>query len=93
MTGIQKGLIVGGVLTLLPIWRCAGGQRGMNFWQYANVAFLRSPGSYPHIPIEEAIERARSAYCEVKGLNCYEEVYSTYPVSRRIGSRIPSGVG
>lgn len=90
----QKGAIIIGLVafSFLPIWRCAGGWPSMNFWQYANISFLRSPGSYPHIPIDEAIERSRRAYCEVKGLN-YEEVYGSYPISHRIGAGVPSGVG
>ena len=52
---INKVAIIGLLgLSLLPIWRAAGGQPSMNFWRYANLAFLRSPGSYPHVPIELA---------------------------------------
>lgn len=79
-------------LSLLPIWRAAGGQPGMNFWQYANLAFLRPPESYPHIPIETAIERVRQAYSEVMELD-YEQIYGGYPISHGIGAGIPSGVG
>lgn len=94
MTKEQKGLLVIGFVTfsLLPIWRCAAEKPNMNFWQYANISFLRSPGSYPHIPIDEAIEEARRAYCEVMGLD-YEQSYSSHRVSRYIGTPVPSGVG
>ena len=92
---MKRGVAIIGLLglSLLPIWRCAGGQPSMNFWQYANIAFLRPPESYPHIPIETAIERARQAYCEVMGLDYEQVYYDSYPISRGIGAGVPSGVG
>jgi len=94
MTKQEKGVLILGftIFSFLPIWRCVGGSPGMNLWEYAGIAFLRSPGSYPHIPSEEAIENARRAYCQVKGLD-YEEVYDSYPISHRVGANIPCGVG
>ena len=94
MTKQQKeALIIGAVaFSFLPIWRCVGGTPGMNLWQYSNIAFLRAPGSYPHVSSEEAIENARRAYCKVKGLD-YESAYSNYPLSPSISTYIPSGVG
>ncbi len=94
ITKKQKGALLIGLIgfSLLPIWRCVGGQSGMTFWEYANIAFLRPPDSYPHIPTEKAIVNARRAYCEVKGLN-YGEIYDSYPISLGIGAGVPSGVG
>lgn len=93
MTENQKVVLTVGLvgLSFLPIWRCVGGTPGMNLWEYGKIAFLRAPGSYPHIPAETAIENARQAYCEVRELN-YETIYSDYPISRRIGAGVPCGV-
>lgn len=93
MTHNQKGALVIGLLgfSLLPIWRMAAGGRGINLWQYFNAVILTRAGGeyYPHVTVEEAIENARMAYCEVKGLD-YEKSYSHHfgsralaPVARR----------
>lgn len=48
-------LILFGV-SLLPIWRRAGGWPGENFWQIAT-----GPET-PHVPVQQAIAEARAAY-------------------------------
>jgi len=94
MTREQKEAILVGclVFSAFPMWRAVGGGGEMNLWQYIDVAFLRSPDSFPHQPLELGIEKARRAYCDVKGLN-YESVYSSYPAISRTGTRISSGIG
>ena len=79
MTNRQKGALVIGILgfSFLPMWRMAAGGRGLNLWQYFNAVILTRAGGeyYPHVTVEEAIENARIAYCEVMGLD-YEQSYS-----------------
>ena len=53
-------LIAGLAFTFLPIWRTAVHSRkeGVNMWQ----ALVDITQNHPHIPYEEAVERAREAY-------------------------------
>lgn len=44
--------------SLLPIWRRTGVDRPLNAWQYVGQE-LKHPKK--HIPVEEAIERAKQA--------------------------------
>ena len=77
----QKGALIIGLLgfSTLPIWRPAGGWKGMSLWKFAaTTVFVEQ---LEHITIEEAIEEARQAYCEVMGLD-YEQSYSEPHVSR-----------
>ena len=74
--------------SLLPMWRQTAGGFGLSFWQYMNAVILTRGGDeyYPHQTISEAIESARIAYCEVKGLD-YEQSYSSHytnPVLTRV---------
>jgi len=55
------------VFSLAPIWRCAAGWQGMNLWEYMRLTMIQGPVVIEHVPIEEAIENARRAYCEVMG--------------------------
>lgn len=81
MTYQQKGALIFGLagFSLLPIWRMAAGGRGLNFWEYlGSVLITRAGGaSFPHLTTEEAIEKARKAYCQLKGLD-YEQSYSDH---------------
>ena len=62
-------------LSMLPVWRPASGWKGQNFWEYAATTIFRE--QLEHITIEEAIEEARRAYCEVNGLD-YEQSYTEH---------------
>ena len=58
-------LILGGlVLSLLPIWR--GGQysrnNGINVWKAIQEVMIRTGNEETHIPVVEAISRAREAH-------------------------------
>jgi len=65
--------------SLLPIWRPAGGYSGLNLWEFLlTTVFVEK---MEHITVEEAIENARQAYCQVTGIN-YEEAYAEPHVSR-----------
>lgn len=46
------------ILAATPIWRVAGSKEGYTGWE-AGVKHLREA---KHIPVEEAIAKARSAY-------------------------------
>lgn len=73
-------LIIGGFFfSLLPLWRQSAGGFGINFWQYMNAVIITRGGDeyYPHQTIEEAIEAARVAYCDIMGLD-YEQSYSSH---------------
>lgn len=53
------------IASLLPVWRIAGQDKPFNAWQYISQE-LQHPKK--HIPVEEAIERAREAgYLEGSG--------------------------
>ena len=94
MTHRQKGAVVIGLfaLSFFPIWRCAGGWRGINLWEYIDVAMFRGLEAIPHVPIEEAIENARKAYCEVMGLD-YEQSFDSVYISRRADTHISGWIG
>ena len=57
----SKILIGGLLLSLVPIWR--GGQytrkNGANLWEILNEAVFKQT---PHIPVDEAVARAKEAY-------------------------------
>jgi hypothetical protein len=69
---MEKGnlIVLGLVFSFLPIWRSAGGNEGLTLWEYYSAVhqgdFNGFP--YPHIPYNEAVSRARSAYQEVYGI-------------------------
>jgi hypothetical protein len=75
---LLKLLIALGI-SFLPIWRPAAGWKGQNLWQFARTTIFAE--QLEHITIEEAIEEARIAYCEVMGLD-YNQSYSEPHVSR-----------
>jgi len=62
----MKWLIAALAFSFFPIWRSGVHSRkeGVNFWQY--LGDINQPGyepfGYPHIPYEEAVERAKEAY-------------------------------
>lgn len=74
-TANKKAAVLTGLLgfSLLPMWRPAGGYKGQNLWQYLGTTVFVE--KLEHITVEEAIENARLAYCEVMGLS-YEEAYA-----------------
>ena len=45
--------VIGGLLSLLPIWKNVGTGKGENAWQY--ISSMMS-NHRPHITIEEAVE-------------------------------------
>jgi len=47
------------IISFVPIWRRAGIDKPLNTWQYFGAA-LKEP--MKHIPVEEAIERAKQSY-------------------------------
>lgn len=76
----KRALFVGAMgFSFLPIWRMSAGGSGLNLWQYFNSAILAKKEiiPYPHVTVEEAIENARQAYCQAKGLD-YEQSYSDH---------------
>ena len=90
MNNKTTGAIVIGsfFFSLLPLWRQAAGGFGLNFWEYLNAVIIIRGGAenYLHQSIEEAIEAARVAYCDVKDLD-YEQSYSSHytnPVLTRV---------
>jgi len=60
----MKWLIIGVAFSLLPIWRVAGIEDGLNFWTY-----LRESNSEEyelrHIPYDEAVAKAGEAYRQI----------------------------
>lgn len=50
-----KVVIAGLILSVLPIWRRAGIEKPLNFWE------ILSAGPMEHISVEEALGRARKA--------------------------------
>lgn len=75
----MKWLIGALAFSLLPIWRPAGGWKGQNLWKYSMTTIFKE--KLEHITIEEAIEEARIAYCEVMGLDYYQS-YTEPHISR-----------
>ena len=70
-------LITAIILSFLPIWRSGVHSRkeGVNFWQYMNDTDQEGyePFRHPHIPFEEAVERAKETYQRC-GLNRQREL-------------------
>lgn len=54
-------VLIGVIFSLLPIWRVANVQDGMNLIEYVAI-MIREPKPYEHIPYEEAVRRAHEAY-------------------------------
>lgn len=71
------------LLSFVPIWRQSAGGVGLTWWEYMDAVIITRGGDeyYPHVTIEEGIENARMAYCDVMGLD-YEQSYSSHYVSR-----------
>lgn len=64
MAKYDRVLLVGFLLTLLPIWR-QGSSPGMNVWQilsYTNRGNEYAPFGQPHVSYEAAKAEARKAY-------------------------------
>jgi len=61
---ITKILILGFIGSLLPVWRAANAPgRGLNIYQYyACTHEVGDNYGYPHIPYDEAVLRARTAW-------------------------------
>lgn len=55
----MKGAVIIGMLglSLLPIWRKAPDEYGLNFWQFLGFTPLSA-----HLPYEEAVQQAREAF-------------------------------
>jgi len=56
----MKWLVILGILGLAPIWRDPGWQGGVSFYEML-YNYATKPQKH-HIPVEEAIEKARQAY-------------------------------
>lgn len=61
--------------SFLPVWRVTSGKPAENFWSYAAYCFFTPDRE--HIPVEQAVEEARLAYCEYHGLD-YEQSYTEH---------------
>jgi hypothetical protein len=53
-------IFIGVALSLVPIWRTAGGTQGLNLWQ-----FVTSFNNHNHITYSDAVNKAAEAYEEV----------------------------
>jgi len=63
MSKLGTALLIIGVGSILPIWRCAGVNHYMSLWEY--FATVAKPDSiYKHIPYSEAVSKARQAYLD-----------------------------
>ena len=61
----DKVLLVGFLLTLLPIWRAGTRSGGMNVWQYLSYTNREdeyAPFGYQHLSYEAARGEAQKAY-------------------------------
>lgn len=47
--------------SFLPVWRAAGAENGMNFWEYQSYVGEDEYWEL-HIPYEEAVEKAEEAW-------------------------------
>lgn len=60
-----------GVVSVLPVWRGAGHSRkeGITFWKLLYDSTNLTPDSpfgHPHLPYDEAVQRAKEAWQEVQ---------------------------
>jgi len=54
-------ILFGGLFSLLPIWRAAGHEGGMNFWSY--IFYMGSDEHRQlHIPYNNALSEARNVW-------------------------------
>lgn len=57
----MKWLLVGLGASFLPLWRAAGAEKGMNFWEY--LSYVRQDEYWVlHIPYDQAVEEAETAW-------------------------------
>ena len=61
----EQIFLIGLGIVLLPIWRVAKVQGGINLLEYAET-MIKKDKPYEHIPYEEAVRRAHEAYLSVK---------------------------